>query len=469
MPAKYFPGIRAKMGRWDYYIVQMNMRDLTMIEFAHQFKEFGGSLSEALQRELNENRAKKQIVNYLMKQPDRFFNAIVIAGFNADPEWFPIQIEDRPEMRILADDELMETFGILKMGSKTRYFALDGQHRLLAIKALLDPAGEFVGQAPENFDQETMAVCLVVPSQAEGTKEFRERFRRLFGHLNRYAKPMDQATNIIMDEDDAVAITLRRLFSDHDFFKTQGPDKDSAKVITVSASKSIPAGAVHFTTISTLYDMCTEFIFSKSLKNELTRNGTDEKMYLRLRPDDASLENMYLNLAVIWDGILAVFPELNKSGVEMRDNNVTDIQNAPHENHLLFRPIGQVPFARVVRGLIDKADHGALTVQKVVAAITPLRAVSYDLGSMPWRNLVWVKAEKKDVPGQHTWRITDKPRKKIDSFIQSILIYKVEGFDSNDLASQYREFVTLPFDEPVTIDHLWNSFRDTFSTDLPVD
>jgi DNA sulfur modification protein DndB len=434
MPAKYFPGIRAKMGRWDYYIVQMNMRDLTMIEFAHQFKEFGGSLSEALQRELNENRAKKQIVNYLMKQPDRFFNAIVIAGFGGEPEWFPIKIEDRPEMRIVADEELMETFGILKMGSKTRYFALDGQHRLLAIKALLDPAGEFVGDAPEDFDQETMAVCLVVPNQAEGLKEFRERFRRLFGHLNRYAKPMDQATNIIMDEDDAVAISLRRLFSDHEFFKTQGPDKDSLRVITTTASKNIPAGAIQLTTISTLYDMCTEFLFSKALKNELTKNGTDLKMYLRLRPDDSTLEAMYQDLAAIWDGILKVFPELANSGVEMRDNNVTDVPGAPHQNHLLFRPIGQVPFAKVVRGLLDKVDQSRLTSDRVASAIAPLKRLNYDLGSTPWRHLVWTKVEKKDVPGEHTWRISEKPRKKLDSFIQSILLHEVEGWDPENLA-----------------------------------
>jgi DNA sulfur modification protein DndB len=463
MPAKYFPGIRARMGRWDYYIVQMNMRDLTMIEFAHQFKEFGGSLSEALQRELNENRAKKQIVNYLMKQPDRFFNAIVIAGFGGEPEWFPIKIEDRPEMRIVADDELMETFGILKMGSKTRYFALDGQHRLLAIKALLDPAGEFVGEAPEDFDQETMAVCLVVPNHAEGIKEFRERFRRLFGHLNRYAKPMDQATNIIMDEDDAVAISLRRLFSDHEFFKTQGEDKDSLRVITTTASKNIPAGAIQLTTISTLYDMCAAFIFSKTLKNELTRNGTDSKMYLRLRPDDSTLDAMYKDLAAIWDGILKVFPELANSGVDMRDNNVTDVVDPPHKNHLLFRPIGQLPFARVVRGLIDKAEYGTLTADNVALALTPLKSIDFDLGSYPWRHLVWTKVEKKDVPGEHSWRITDKPRKKIDSFIQSVLLHEVEGWDPSSLSTDYRELVTLPFGEKVTVDDLCNKFQSTFS------
>jgi len=461
MPAKYFPGIRAKMGRWDYYIVQMNMRDLNMIEFAHQFSEFGGSLSEALQRTLNDKRAKGEIVRYLIKQPDRFFNAIVIAGFGGEPSWYPVQIEERPEYQMVADDELTETFGILKMSSRTRYYALDGQHRLLAIKALLDPAGEFVGQAPEGFDQETMAVCLVVPQQAEDITQFRERFRRLFGHLNRYAKKMDDATNVIMDEDDAVAISLRRLFSDHEFFKSVGPDRDSLRVMTDTSIKNVPPGAIHFTSIVTLYDICMELVKSQRLMNLLQINATHfDKEFLRFRPEDQVLDEMYNELSSIWDGILEVFPELRKSGVEMRDNNVTDVKDAPHQNHLLFRPIGQIAFSSVVRTLLNNQDKTTTSKQDVIDALTPLRTMNFDLGSLPWRHLVWVNVADKSVPGATSWRISEKQgRKELKQFIKTLMLTHADGSDIEPHAGSYRELVTLPANERLTADDLWNELQ----------
>ena len=102
-----------------------------------------------------------------------------------------------------ADQRLQDTFGVLTFDGTQRYYALDGQHRLSAIKNLLHGDVEDVG-VPEGFAKEEMSVLVVVPTETDGDVEheeaFRERFRRLFGHLNRYAKLMDKATNYVIDE-----------------------------------------------------------------------------------------------------------------------------------------------------------------------------------------------------------------------------------------------------------------------------
>lgn len=158
-----------------------------------------------------------------------------------------------------------------------------------------------------------MAVVLVTPTEAEGVDEFRKRFRRLFGNLNRYAKKMDEATNIIMDEDDSIAISLRRLFADHEYFKTVGADKDSTRIFT-QKGKNIPAGSQYFTNIEVLYSMCTEVLTSASRLNALSSNGDNLKTFLRFRPDDLVLESMYNELATIWTALIKVFPEFEKPG-----------------------------------------------------------------------------------------------------------------------------------------------------------
>ena len=458
MPSKYFPGIKAKMGRWNYYIVQMTMRDLTMIEFAHQFDEFGGALSEALQRELKADRAKGEIVQYLINQPDRFFNAIVIAGFGSAPAWYPVTLEDNPELRIIADEELTETFGILKMGDRTHYYALDGQHRLLAIKELLDPAGEFLAKRPKGFDNETMAVVLVTPTEAEGIGEFRTRFRRLFGNLNRYAKKMDEATNIIMDEDDSVAISLRRLFSDHPYFKTVGPDKDSTRIFTQKGS-NIPVGSQYFTNIETLYKMCKELLSSASRLNALNSKGDTLKEFLRFRPTDEVLDSMYNELATIWTALIKLFPEFEKQGTEMRDNNITDEPEAHHQNHLLFRPIGQIPFAKVVRTILDTAPSDPLTVDNIARAIKWLQKIRWGLGEPPWRHLVWV--EKPEVDTSSSWRITEKPRKKIENFIVNLLLTVHSGDPLDDFKDTYFDLITVAPKIKTSPDLLWEQFCDS--------
>ena len=99
------------------------------------------------------------------------------------------------------------------------YYALDGQHRLAAIKALIDPISDVAVDAPEGFKDEELSVIVVVPSEAETRDQFMKRYRRLFGNLNRYAKPTDEVTNIIMDEDDVFAIITRRLITEHEFLR----------------------------------------------------------------------------------------------------------------------------------------------------------------------------------------------------------------------------------------------------------
>ena len=86
---------------------------------------------------------------------------------------------------------------------------------------MADPSG-----APPGFADEQLSVIVVVREhQSVDDALWLQRYRRLFSSLNRYAKPTDADTNIIMDEDDVVAIVTRRLITDHGFFRTPHPEQ----------------------------------------------------------------------------------------------------------------------------------------------------------------------------------------------------------------------------------------------------
>lgn len=105
------------------------------------------TLDKAIQRVLDESRVKKDIVEYLKRQPNRFFFSIVVATLHDD-------------------QKLNDAFGVLKFDGTQKYYALDGQHRLSAIKTLLDRTEAASDGAPIGFENDEISV-IVVPSQGE--------------------------------------------------------------------------------------------------------------------------------------------------------------------------------------------------------------------------------------------------------------------------------------------------------------
>jgi DNA sulfur modification protein DndB len=168
-----YPAILGKMGRWQYYTVKMTMREVSdSVKFAADVYD-DRTLDEAIQRVLKESRVKKDIVTYLIRQQDRFFSSIVVAALRGNPKWYPVTIEDDVRFALFRDDKrLNQTFGVLSFDGTQDYYALDGQHRLAAIKALTDPNSDVYADAPLGFKDEELSVIVVVPSEAETFDDF---------------------------------------------------------------------------------------------------------------------------------------------------------------------------------------------------------------------------------------------------------------------------------------------------------
>ena len=82
---RIYPAVRAKMGDWKYYMVRMKMREIAQeVQFAHDIYE-DKTLSDAIQRILDEKRVKTDIVHYLARHTDRFFSSIVAAAVEGEP------------------------------------------------------------------------------------------------------------------------------------------------------------------------------------------------------------------------------------------------------------------------------------------------------------------------------------------------------------------------------------------------
>lgn len=405
-----YPAIRARMGSWVYYILKMRMKEVAAdVRFASEIYE-DRTLDEAIQRELNEGRVKRELTGYLIRQPDRFFGALVVAAIGGNPSFYPIAVANDPRFTMFRDAQRFDnTFGMLSFTGDQKYYALDGQHRLKAIKTLLDKSDPLSRKAPAEFENEEISV-IVVMKQGQSLEEFRTSYRRLFSSLNRYAKPTDADTNIIMDEDDTFAILTRRLIAEHSFFRwTRKTDLPRVK----TKGKNLRTGDSHFTTLQTLYCV-NEMLLSSShrRKNGWGPRGEEDSsvdIFKRFRPSSEEyIDGLYIELKLYWDGILETLPVLRREAVRHRAHNADSADEIGLEDNLLFWPIGQELLAEVARGLLDRRQDPASvvkpTMQSVTLALRPLRGISWDLHEPPWRHFLLVGTRNEG------WRMRSEDR-----------------------------------------------------------
>lgn len=410
------------MGSWRYYIVKMKMREVASeVRFATEVSE-ERTLDHAIQRELQEGRVRKQIVSFLTKRQDRFFSSLVVAAIGGRPQFYPVHISDDPQFRIFADQGLDDSFGVLTFSGEQKYYALDGQHRLKAIKTLLDRTDELSASCPPGFADEEISVLIVV-KRDETDAAFLTAYRRLFSSLNRYAKPTDKDTNIIMDEDDAFAILTRRLISEHEFFRWTVAT-DSARIKT--RGKNLSATDSYFTSLQTLYSVNQTLLQSLWREQEGWGNGgvreQDVEAFKRFRPEEDYLDKLFAELVVYWNSILSVFPELRDNPTLHR---VHAKEREPGQSDtLMFWPIGLELFARVVRVTLDKElpDQNP-NEASVAATLARLRRVSWDMHGYPWRSLLLVPSPD----GSN--RMRNEERKEAVQLAQQLVCWRL-GLDS---------------------------------------
>lgn len=418
-----YPAMRARMGDWNYYLVRMTMREVAReVQLASEIWE-DPTLSEAVQRALDESRVKQQIVNYLSRRDDRFFASLVVAAVGGNPTWTRETLPESIHSRAFRN-----TFGTLSFDEDPRYYALDGQHRLTAIKELLaDPAG-----APPNFEKEQISVLVVVRDHQDiADNLWLQRYRRLFSSLNRYAKATDRDTNIIMDEDDIFAIVTRRLITDHSFFQAPGPEKDSLRVQT--KGKNLKEGAPHVISLQSLYEVNRTLLMTAKRRRRLGK-PKEEKAFLQFRPEEEQIDRWYEELSHLWDAVLDAVPDLREEPTKMRRHSLPDPNPDGLRDHLLFWPIGQELFAKVTRSRLDSAglDNTAPSAE-LVAALRPMAAVPWDLHEAPWRYLLLVAKTADEV----SWKMRNEDRKAALDIAERLLRWLV-GLDALDEADLER-------------------------------
>ncbi len=354
------PALRGTLGDWIYYACLMPIREIgDRVRYAEEVHP-DKALSKLIQRSLEGTRAKN-IAEYLTSNSERFFNSLVLATYRGNPEWLEVGNFRSTTKKSLVEgigDSAADALGFLSLSGAEQIFAVDGQHRVAGIRKALSEG--------EEFEDEQLSVLFV---GHRNTATGRRRTRRLFTTLNKTAVPVKKLDIIALDEDDVMAIVVRRLVETNSAFKSPK--------ISFTSSANIPSSdRIALTTIASLYDVLKlVFMHDKGLRSD---------RHLRFnRPGDDELDAYYRTATNFFSAIARSFPAVRDVFDSKSPSMITARYRSSKGGHILFRPIGLELFTRVA------LEYARARTVKLASAISLLKPMPMNLDKAPFVQVIW--------------------------------------------------------------------------------
>lgn len=368
------PVIQATIGNWTYYTGVMSFYDIAeCVSPINNALHKSQSLSDAIQRSITGNYLA--IKEYILNQDERFFNAIVLAIYDGNPNWIEVELE--------IEGDTFYNLGFLSFSGDEKLFPVDGQHRVAGIKEAL--------VNNESLKNEKVPVIFI---GHKTSNEGMQRTRRLFSTLNRYAKPVSKKDIVALDEDDIVAITTRYLVESHVLFEKERVVFSLQKGISSSNKKA-------FTSLITLSDCVDElfkyyFSFFKNSANFESyrkmyfpeKRSIGVKDFKRFRPSDEVIDDFISFNTRYWNKLI----KLNDIDEYIKDNSEEPsslYRNKENGGNVLFRPIGLVPFVQATISDAKNYEFENLDDVDFEQVISDFKNVCFKLSDRPWKNVIW--------------------------------------------------------------------------------
>ena len=378
---------RAKLGSTVYYIGKMRAGELIdSVGFAAELQEWEDmTADEKMQRKPDIARIINEIVPYVVEDPDRFFNSLIVDVFSGydglEFEAVSDVVKDLPKAYQIS----MKDMGFLTLTGKERLIALDGQHRLLSLRLAIRgvyglPAGAKVPPSTTALEphrelaDEEIGVIFVEHKD-------NQKIRKIFNKVNKYARQTSRGDNIITSDDDIYALIARKLFREGEILAPIGKCE-----LVNWKSNTLSQRSKQLTTISALYTIAETLL-------------KPNKYSTRKLPNKAAQEAAYREIEMFWKVLLEeleVYQEYLK--LTKADKPVSLLR----EQSLLMKPVTQMALAHVAVAAKDKGVPWNEAVRK-------LNKVNWSFDNKLWFNVLIIgSAQKKMITGKESIRNAGK-------------------------------------------------------------
>jgi DNA sulfur modification protein DndB len=367
-----FAAIRARMGTNEYFQVAVSARDLASVaipvsELA-EWKRW--SISERFQRELGMRRIHEELIPYLVRSSDRFFGSLIVLVY--EPDVFTFEPLDGMASGLgAAYRSLGERMGFLTV-SGGQLVALDGQHRLVALREIVGGRAEVVGPYSSEIADDEVCVVFV-------RHEALEKTRRIFNKVNQHARPTSKSDNIITSEDDGYAIIARWLVDSDPPLGLSEPKPPlgllhptTGEPLVEWRSTSLSQTQESLTTLSAVYQSTEAILDAHGLRDFGERDRVT-------RPPNQLLEQAYGWCAEWWEAVLAGVEPLARAVAH--PYVIPDLRRGRSSSALLMRPIMHV-------ALFHGLGHSTQVGVPLEDAVARLNQIDWSADARHWRDVI---------------------------------------------------------------------------------
>lgn len=372
---------RAKLGSTVYYIAKMPVEELVnSVGLAIELPEWKDMTpDEKMQREPDINRVVNEICPYFIEDQDRFFGSLIVdiySGFE-NMKFDPISKYVKNDITF-AYDVSMQDAGFLSLPGKERLIALDGQHRLLAMKLCLKGNSAISAVMLGNKKMTSQMLALEAHPELADEEvsvifvEHRDnmKIRKIFNKVNKYARQTGRGQNIITADDDVYATIARKLFSNGGVLEKVGKNE-----LVNWKSNTLSQRSKQLTTVSALYTIAETLSKDKGWSAKVMPSDEDE------------IEEAFDENTEFWTELLNgmdVYQEY--LDLTRKDKPISDLR----DQNLLMKPVTHMALA-----------HVAYFAKKHSAAwgdvVAKLNKVNWSMDNSVWFNILVIPAKKKKV------------------------------------------------------------------------
>ena len=335
------------------------------------------TIDEIRQRKLRWSR-QFPMAQYLLSKPQHIFPPIlaVMSQSWVDDEgsdnWLHngIALESSREYRTLDSEGHL---GILTINEESQLFALDGQHRLLAVLGALEfvetgtltewdddhlkiretlTRDIFRDRYPnitethlQSLKTERIGLQIITAVQkGESKAASRQRIRSIFVHVNKMASGLGASEIATLDEDDGFKILGRMLAKHHLMF--QPIEVGTKTVARVNFERAaLTSKNEHLTTIETIGHACKRYLTHYQAPFSHWLSGS--KGLVPSRPTDEDLQEGWEKVEAFFDRLWQL-PTMTKVAQGVSPKSLRDFGSDQSKGNLLVRPYGQILVAEVV-------------------------------------------------------------------------------------------------------------------------
>ena len=360
---------------------------------------------EQVQQRQPDWRRQLQMAAYLATRRHHKFPPLLLVGYQ---RWVYDKQDDKWGTDASAMNDSLTLRGLEPTGTywdlddtETEFYALDGQHRLMAIlgvreliqtgqlhaldekrnpkkggglsrEEIVDHIHNGTGESHSDIHERLQHVMderigiEIVPAvrMGESYDEALRRLRQMFVDVNENAKVLSRSELAQLDETNGYRVVSRRLLAAHDLLRSSVTADGEERSKVDATRTTLPEGSDCYTTLNTLAEIVRRYLKENKALPESNNYASWDNLVAKgvfVRPEDPALERGARAMAEYFDHLATIPSHVafiqGKPASELRKSNDGD--------NILFRPLVQTALAEAVGKLVTRGVSLANAVEEL--------------------------------------------------------------------------------------------------------